>query len=145
MMQCTTQIKEREFRGNGSNANTKICSEVRAPSSTSPPSPRRISNPLGVSNSSLNLYNLHRGNTNGLPKTGVPNSTKATDATSTEAIQPQSTSTEEGYTTNPTPPHQEGVNNNLNLYQRGSNPTRTRVYNLVVYLNHKPIPFSTKQ
>ena len=45
---CTTQIKrerERE-RVNGSNANNKMCFEVRAPSSTSPPSPRRISNPL---------------------------------------------------------------------------------------------------
>ena len=38
--------KERELRVNGSNANNKICFEVRAPSSTSPPPPRRISNPL---------------------------------------------------------------------------------------------------
>ena len=38
--------RERGLRDNGSNANTKICFEVRAPSSTSPPSPRRISNPL---------------------------------------------------------------------------------------------------
>ena len=44
--QCYAQIKERELRDNGSNANTKICFEVRAPCSTSPPSPRRISNPL---------------------------------------------------------------------------------------------------
>ena len=92
--------KERELRDNRSNANTKICFEVRAPSSTSPPSPRRISNPLGVPNSSLNQYNA------------------------TEAIQPQSTSTEEGYKPTPTPPHQEGADNNLNLYQRGSNPTK---------------------
>ena len=109
--------KERGLRDNGSNANTKIYSEVRAPSSTSRPSPRRISNPLirpprtptegtsteedfvqpGVPNSSLNQYNLHRGK------------------------QSQSTSTEEGSKPTPTPPHQEGVNNNLNLYQRGSN------------------------
>ena len=38
--------KEREFRVNGSNAKTKMYFEVRAPSSTSPPSPRRIFNPL---------------------------------------------------------------------------------------------------
>ena len=87
--------REREFRVNGSNAKNKICFEVRAPSSTSPPSPRRISNPLGVLNSSLNQYNLHRGNTKGLPKTGVPNSTNPTNTTSTEATQ--------------TPPHTRGV------------------------------------
>ena len=77
------KCKERELRDNGSNANTKICFEVRAPSSTSPPSPRRISNPLicpprtptggtsteedlynkGVPNSSLKQHYLHRGNT----------------------------------------------------------------------------------
>ena len=42
MMQGTI-VKEREFRVNGSNANTEICFEVRAHSSTSPPSHRRIS------------------------------------------------------------------------------------------------------
>ena len=111
-MHNTNKEREREFRVNGSNANNKMCFEVRAPSSTSPPSPRRISNLLGVPNSSLNQYNLYRSNTNGLPKTGVPNSTKP--------IQPQSTSTKEGYKSNPPPPHQEGANHNLNLYQRGS-------------------------
>jgi len=55
MNDAQAQIKEIGLRDNGSNANTKIYSEVRAPSSTSPPSPRRISNPLGVPNSSLNL------------------------------------------------------------------------------------------
>ena len=43
---CIRDRRERGLRGNGSNANTKICSEVRAPSSTSPPSRRRIFNPL---------------------------------------------------------------------------------------------------
>ena len=79
------KVIERE-RVNGSNANNKICFEVRAPSSTSPPSPRRISNPLTcphrtptqgtstenlgqlqpvVHNSSLNpIQPLTRGNTN---------------------------------------------------------------------------------
>ena len=38
--------RERELRVNGSNANKKMCFEVRAPSSTSPPSLRRIFNPL---------------------------------------------------------------------------------------------------
>ena len=42
---CKAQYKrERErFRDSGSNANIKICFEVRVPSSTSPPSHRRIS------------------------------------------------------------------------------------------------------
>ena len=47
---------KRELREIGSNANTRICFEVRAPCSTSPPTPPcRISNPLGVPNSTLNL------------------------------------------------------------------------------------------
>jgi len=36
-------VKERQLRESGSNANTEICFEVRAHSSTSPPSHRRIS------------------------------------------------------------------------------------------------------
>ena len=36
-------VREREYRKSESNANTKICFEVRAPSSTSTPSHRRIS------------------------------------------------------------------------------------------------------
>ena len=80
-------IRERA-RESGSIANTKICFEIRAPSSTSPPSYRRISTNLstqdfphrepplrilgkykpGVHNSSLNKYNLslearHKANT----------------------------------------------------------------------------------
>ena len=148
--------KERECRVNGSNANNKMCFEVRAPSSTSPPSPRRISNPLTC-----------------LPRT-------PTEGTSTEAIQmvyrrpeyrtptiqpiqppprpqtPQSTSTEEGYKHQPTPPHLERVNHNLNLYQRGSKPTlqststkerynKSRRVQQVVYLNHKPNLFPTNK
>ena len=85
--------KERELRVNGSNANKEMCFEVRALSSTSPPSLRRISNPLGVPNSSLNQYNLLRGNTNGLPKTGVPNSTNTTKSTSPRGIQAPTNST----------------------------------------------------
>ena len=151
-------MRERE-RVNESNANNKMCFEVRAPSSTSPPSPRRISNPLGVPNSSLNQYNLQWGNTITTSHTrGRP-----------VAKQPQITSTEEGYKLTPTPPHQEGVNQHLNLYQRGSIPTISTstkegaihhsnqplpkrdttnqggFLQQVVYLNHKPIPFSTKQ
>ena len=45
-MLCTNVKRERVRETSGSNANNKICFEVRAPSSTSPPSPRRISNPL---------------------------------------------------------------------------------------------------
>ena len=46
---CLTQNKERELRDIGSNTNTRICFEVRAPCSTSPPTPPcRISNPLSV-------------------------------------------------------------------------------------------------
>ena len=114
MNQCTTQNKEREFRVNGSNAKIKMCFEVRAPSSTSPPSPRRISNPLGVPNSSLNQYNLHRGNTNGLPKTGVPNSTK-------QPIQPQPRQYK--LHNPPLPKRDTNTNSNSNFTsQRGSKP-----------------------
>ena len=58
--------RERELRVNGSSANNKICFEVRAPSSTSPPSHRRFSNPLtyahrtptqGTSTEDLGQYN----------------------------------------------------------------------------------------
>ena len=101
--------RERELRVNESNANNKTYFEVRAPSSTSPPSPRRISNPLGVPNSSLNQYNLHRGNTSGLPKTGVPNSTNTTKSTSPRGSKPQ-----------PQPlPKREQPTTQINLYQRG--------------------------
>ena len=65
---------KRELREIGSNANTKICFEVRAPSSTSPPTPPcRIFNPLRSTELLSQPYKA------------------------TEAIQPQSTSTEEGY------------------------------------------------
>ena len=59
-------IKRERVRANGSSANNKICFEVWAPSSTSPPSPRRISNPLacpqrtprkGTSTEDLGQYN----------------------------------------------------------------------------------------
>ena len=50
-----------EIRASKPNANTKNFSEVRAPSSTSPPSPRRISNHYNF----IKSYN----------HTGVPNST----------------------------------------------------------------------
>ena len=128
-------------RVNGSNANNKICFEVRAPSSTSPPSPRRISNPLacphrtptqGTSTEDLGQYNnreyttplsteynLHRGNTN----------TTSHERGRPLAKQPQST------------PSLRGIHNHhskINLYPRGITQSR-RVYNLVVYLNHKPI------
>ena len=38
-MHNTNKERERELRDNGSNAKAMICFEVRAPSSTSPPSP----------------------------------------------------------------------------------------------------------
>ena len=71
----------------------------------------------------------------------------------------QSTSHFEGYKPTPTPPHQEGVNHNLNLYQRGRKPTtqstststkegatqEIKGLQQMVCLNHKPLPFSTKQ
>ena len=78
----------------------------------------------------------------------------------TEAIQPQSTSTEEGYgpqSTNQLHLTLEGANTNLNLYRRGSKPiplrsTSTkegynktrRVYNLEVSTTSNNL-FSTKQ
>ena len=86
----------------------------------------------GVPNSSLNQYNLHWGNTSGLPKTGVLNSINTNKFTSQRGIQAQSTSTEEEYKYQPTPPHQrrstpqtqplpkrEQITTPINLYQRG--------------------------
>jgi len=122
------------LRVNGSNANNEMCSEVRAPSSTSPPSPRRVSNPLtcpprtpteGTSTED-DFVQIQREYRTPL----------STNTTSTEAIkhhkpplpkrdrpvakQPQSTSPRgiqiQLHLT------QEGVNYNLNLYQRGSKP-----------------------
>ena len=43
MNQCKPQCKRERVRESGSNANTRICFEIRAHSSTSPPSHRRIS------------------------------------------------------------------------------------------------------
>ena len=70
---------KREFRDIGSNAKTQICFEVRAPGSTSPPTPPcRISNPLSPTEGTstkedllqhyeyqtpLSNNNLHRGQT----------------------------------------------------------------------------------
>ena len=123
--QCTN--KEREFRDNGSNANNKMCFEVRAPSSTSPPSPRRISNPLSCPPREPPPRRIctTTGSTELLsqPIQAPPRQTITTSHKRGRPVakQPQSTSTEEGYKHQPTPPHQEGVNHNLNLYQRGSN------------------------
>jgi len=57
MDDACTNVKRVELREIGSNAKTKMCFEVRAPSSTSPPTPPcRISqSTIGVPNSSLNL------------------------------------------------------------------------------------------
>ena len=64
MDDACTNVKRVELREIGSNAKTKMCFEVRAPSSTSPPTPPcRISqSTIGVPNSSLNLTS-HRGYT----------------------------------------------------------------------------------
>ena len=134
MNQCTTQNKERECRVNGSNANNKMCFEVRAPSSTSPPSPRRISNPLTCpprtptegTSTEEDLYNT--GSTELLSQPIQP-PTRQTNTTSYKrgrplAKQPQSTSPRGIQNQSPTPPHQEGVHHNLNLYQRGSNTSK---------------------
>ena len=109
MDDAMNKCKERELRVNRSNANNKMCFEIRAPSSTSPPSLRRISNPLGVPNSSLNQYNLHRGNTNTTShKRGRP-----------LAKQPQSTSSQRGIQ-NQTPPHTRGSKPQPQPLTRGS-------------------------
>ena len=57
MMLAQSKERERVEDTSGANANTTICFEVRAPSSTSPPTPPcRISqSTIGVPNSSLNL------------------------------------------------------------------------------------------
>ena len=121
-----------------------MCFEVRAPSSTSPPSPRRISNPLGVPNSSLNQYNRYRGNTNGLPKTGVPNSTippiqPTPPLPKREQYQHQlhltkreqittSTSTKEGAIHNPNPPLPKRDTTNEGLQQGDHKRTQTQFF-----------------
>ena len=147
------KVRER-VRESGSNANTRICFEVRVHSSTFPPSHRRNSTisstqdfphrepppriwgnyNLGVHNSSLNQYNLsleakHKAN-NYQPHTcGIRHLT----------TQPQS------------PLHLEGYQHNLHnlhnyLYLRGitTNPNKRRFTTLGGINNHKPI-FLTKQ
>ena len=142
------KIEERELRDNGSNANTMICPRFE-PLALRPrlhregflihylvhrglpprePPPRRIRE----YRTPLSTNNLHRGKYNHhLNKRGRP-----------LAKQPQSTSPRGIQNQSPTPPHQEGVNNNLNLnlYQRGSTH-KERVYNLVVSFNHKQFLF----
>ena len=99
-----------------------MCFEVRAPSSTSPPSPRRISNPLGVPNSSLNLTNA------------------------TEAIQTQSTS-QRGIGPQPNKYnlnlYQRGSKTLLQSTSTKEGYNKSRRVQQVVYLNHKPNPFLT--
>ena len=109
-----------------------MCFEVRAPSSTSPPSPRRISNQLtcpprtptqgtstedlgqiqpGVPNSSLNQYNLsQRQHKHHLTKRGRP-----------LAKQPQSTSSLRGIY-NQSPPLTRGSKPQSQPLTRGSQP-----------------------
>ena len=64
MNRCKAQSKERErerVRAKRSSANNKICFEVRAPSSTSPPSHMRILSPLACPQRTPTKGNLHRG------------------------------------------------------------------------------------
>ena len=153
MMLCTN--KKREFRVNGSNANNKMCFEVRAPSSTSPPSPRRISNTLTCpprtptenfanTTGSIELLSqpiqppprqykwstedrsikLHQYNQIHLTKRDTSTNS---NSTSPRGSKPQ-----------PQPlPKRESTTTQINLYQRGIQ--QERVYNKVVYFNHKPI------
>ena len=104
------------------------------PSSTSPPSPRRISNPLTCpprtptegTSTEEDLYNNREYqtplSTNTMPPRQYKHNPPLPKRDRPVAKQPQITSTEEGYKHQPTPPHQEGANHNLNLYQRGSKP-----------------------
>ena len=50
-------IKRVEFRERKPNTNTKICFDIQTPSSTSPPSPRRIST-LSTKNSKKNTNSI---------------------------------------------------------------------------------------
>ena len=130
--------RERECRVNGSNANNKMCFEFRAPSSTSPPSPRRISNPLTCP---------PRTPTEGTSTEDFANTTGSTELLS-QPIQPlprqYKWSTEDRSiklhkSTNTTSTE---ANTNPPLPKRDIH--KERVYNKVVYLNHKPNPFPTK-
>ena len=152
--------RERE-RVNGSNANTEIYFEVRAPSSTSPPSHRRISNPLtypprtptqgtstedlgqiqpGVHNSSLNRIQPH---------TEAPQTPPHTRGVGPQPIQINHL-TLEGFNhklhlsleraKHQSPPLTRGSQpplHNQPLPKRDTN--NKEGYNLVVYLNHKQL------
>ena len=103
MMLCTN-VKRESLETSGANANNKICFEVRAPSSTSPPSPRRISNPLSEYRTPLSTLQCHRGNTTTIhlywrgirPVANITNTITSTEEGS-KPIPLRSTSTKEGY------------------------------------------------
>ena len=163
MKQCSNKEREREFRGNGSNANNKICFEVRVPSSTSPPSPRRISNPLtcpprtptqgtstedlgqmqpGVPNSSLNQIQslteaMHSQTNHHLTQEGqAPSQTTTIHLFTKRDTNPNSTSHQREQTTISTS-ILEGANHNPNQPLPKRDTTNQGGYNKVVYFNHK--------
>ena len=116
MMLCTN-VKRESYWDNGSNANTKICFEVRAPSSTSPPSPRRIF--------TTREYRTPLSNTASQPR-GRPVA-KQPQHLYRRGLQPISNSTSPRGSKQQSPPLPKREQtptqyNNLNLYQRGSNP-----------------------
>ena len=102
--------RERDKETSGANANTKIYFEVRAPCSTSPPTPPcRISNPLTPTREPPPrriCYNPEYQT----PLSTTPPMRQSNNHTSTEeAYKPHSTSTKEGAKTN----------HHINLYQKG--------------------------
>ena len=104
IMQCTNK-RERVKETSGSNANTRICSEVRAPSSTSPPTPPcRISNPL-----------VHRGLP---PREPSPRRIFTTRENRTPFSQIQ--------------PHRRGTTT-IHLYRRGIRPVANTITNYLCW------------
>ena len=119
------KVKRESLETSGSNANTMICSEVRAPNSTSPPSPRRISNPLYEYRTPLSMPPRQYNHNPPLPKRDNARSQYKLNHLYRRGIQ-----------TNTTP---------INLYQRGIHKQR-RVYKLGgLTSNTSLFLFSTKQ
>ena len=153
---CFAQYKERELRDIGSNANNKICYEVRAPSSTSPPTPPcRISNPLSPTEGTSTEEDLLQQwstellsqTTTSQPRgrpvakqqpTPLPKRFTNQSPPLTRGSTPQaSTSTKEGANTNPIQQPQP--------LPKREQLKKSRVYNKWYISTTNHFPFSTKQ
>ena len=128
---CNAQLKREIVESQSIKRKQQDVFRGSAPSSTSPPSPRRIFNPLGVSNSSLNQYNLYRGNTTTihLYRRGIQTNTNSTSPRGSKPT-PQPLPKRE-HTTNSTST-KEGANHHSNQPLPKRDTTRKGGYNKVV-------------